>query len=88
MPKTITVNNLEVIIFQKESSDYISLTDIARAKNPDEPRFVVIKWMSTKLSVEFLGLWEQINNPNFNRTEFDTFKNEAGSNSFSLTPSK
>ena len=43
MPKTITVNNLEAIVFQKESSDYISLTDIARAKNPDEPRFVVIQ---------------------------------------------
>jgi hypothetical protein len=88
MPNSITVNNLEVGIFQKNTSDYISLTDIARAKNAEDPRFVVIKWMSTKFSIEFLGLWEQIYNPNFNRTEFDTFKNEAGSNSFSLSPSK
>jgi len=76
MKQKIIIDHLEIVIFQKEESDYISLTDIAKAKNPDEPRFAIIKWMSTKFSMDFLGLWEQMHNPNFNRTEFDTFKNQ------------
>jgi len=68
--------------------DYISLTDIAREKNPDEPRFVIQNWMKTRFSVDFLWLWETINNNNFNRIEFDTFKNEAWTNFFVLTPKK
>ena len=68
--------------------DYISLTDIAREKNPDEPRFVIQNWMKTRFSVEFLWLWETINNNIFNRVEFDTVKNEAWTNAFVLTPKK
>lgn len=71
-----------------KESDYISITDIARYKNPDEPRYVIQNWMKTRFSVEFLWLWESLNNTNFNRVEFDTFKNEAGSNAFVLTPKK
>jgi len=86
--KKINVNNIQVEVFSKNEDDYISLTDIARSKNPVDPRFVVIKWMSTRFTMEFLGLWEQMHNVNFNRTEFDTFKNEAGSNSFTMSPDK
>jgi len=88
MKQKIIIDHLEIVVFQKEESDYISLTDIAKAKNPDEPRFVIIKWMSTKFSMDFLGLWEQMHNPDFNRAEFDTFKNQAGSNSFTMSPDK
>ena len=86
MPKKITVNNIEVTTFQKDTSDYISLTDIARAKNPEFPSDVVKNWMRTRSTVEFLGLWEKINNSNFKLVEFDSFKNEADSNSFVLSP--
>ncbi len=71
---------------QKE--DYISLTDIAKHKNPDDPRFIIQNWMRTRFTVEFLGLWEHLNNPDFNRVEFEAVKNEAGSNAFVMTPTK
>ncbi|MCE2928725.1 MAG: KilA-N domain-containing protein [Candidatus Caenarcaniphilales bacterium] len=64
------------------------MTDIARYKNPDEPKDIVKHWMRSKTTIEFLGLWEKINNPEFKGVEFDSFKNEAGSNSFVLSPSK
>ena len=68
--------------------DYISLTDIAKFKNSDDPRFVIQNWMRTRFSVEFLGIWELLNNPDFNRVEFDTVKNASGSNAFVMTPTK
>lgn len=68
--------------------DYICLTDIARSKNSDEPKDVVKNWLRNKNTIAFLGLWEKINNPNFKRVEFDSFLNEAGFNSFTLSPSK
>lgn len=86
--KTINVKGTEIVLFTSKNDDYISLTDIAKSKNPDEPRFVVQNWMKTRFTVEFLGFWEIIHNPDFNRIEFDTFKNEAGSNAFVLTPQK
>lgn len=67
--------------------DYISLTDIARYRS-DEPKDVVKNWLRSKSTIEFLGLWEQINNPNFKGVEFDSFKNEAGANSFTMSPQK
>ena len=76
------------IIFHKENEDFISLTDIARLKNKDAPADVVKNWMRTRSTIEFLGLWEKINNQNFKLVEFDAFKNEAGSNSFVLSPQK
>lgn len=60
----------------------MSLTDIARAKNPDEPKDVVKNWLRSRQTIEFLGLWESINNPNFKGVEFDSFRQEAGLNSF------
>ncbi len=69
-------------------NDYISLTDIAKYKNTDDPRFVIQNWMRNRNTLEFIGLWEVLNNPNFNRVQFDTFRNEAGLNRFTMTPNK
>ena len=88
MKRKINVKNTEIVLFQKNKADYISLTDIAKYKNSDDPRFVVQNWMKTRYTVDFLGIWEVINNPDFNRVEFDTFRNEAGTNAFVLTPQK
>jgi len=85
---TIKVKNQNVSIFYKEDNDYISLTDIARTKNNDEPKDVVKNWFRNRSTVEFLGLWERINNPNFKGVEFDPLFQEAGNNSFTLSPSK
>ncbi len=79
---------LEISFLKIQESEYISLTDIARYKNPDEPRYVIQNWMKAKSSVEFLWLWECLNNTRFNRVEFDTVKNDAWSNTFVLTPKK
>jgi hypothetical protein len=68
--------------------DFISLTDIARYKNPEFPADVIKNWLRTRFTIEFIGTWEQLNNPNFKLVEFDQFKNEAGSNSFVLSPQK
>ena len=67
-------------------NDYISLTDIAKYKNADDPRFVIQNWMRNRNTLEFIGLWEVLNNKNFNRVQFDTFRNEAGLNRFNMTP--
>ena len=74
----LVVKNINVNFFSQKEEDYISLTDIAKYKNSDDPRFVIQNWMKTRSTVEFLGIWEVINNPCFNRVEFDTVKNEAG----------
>lgn len=67
--------------------DYISLTDIARYVS-DEPKDVVKNWLRNRETISFLGLWEQLNNPNFKGVEFDSFKMQAGSNAFTLSPQK
>jgi len=82
------VQNTEVSVKKYHKADFISLTDIARAKNPNEPKDVVKNWLRSKTTIEFLGLWERINNSNFKGVEFDSFKNEAGSNSFTMSPKK
>ncbi|MCX6763376.1 MAG: KilA-N domain-containing protein [Candidatus Moranbacteria bacterium] len=88
MKRKINVKNTEIVLFQKNKLDYISLTDIARYKNAESPADVVKNWTRTKSTIEFLGLWERLNNPNFKLVEFDGFKNEAGSNAFVLSPQK
>lgn len=74
------------IITSEDQNDFISLTDIAKYKNSSDPRFVIQNWMRNRNTLEFIGLWEQLHNPNFNRVQFDTFKSEAGLNSFTLSP--
>jgi hypothetical protein len=86
--KTINVKGTEIVLFTQNNEDYISLTDIARQKNPVEPKDVVKNWMRSRTTIEFLGLWEKINNPNFKGVEFDSFLYQAGSNSFVLSPTK
>ncbi len=89
MTKSIIVKNLPINInISKSGNDFICLTDIAKFKNSDDPRFVVQRWMSSRSIVEFLGAWEEMHNLNFNRAEFDTVKNNSGGNSFSLSPDK
>ncbi|RZJ80981.1 MAG: KilA-N domain-containing protein [Flavobacterium sp.] len=85
---TIDVQCLQISITIIDNSDYISLTDIARNKNPNEPKDVVKNWMRSRNVIEFLGLWEQINNQKFKGVEFDSLLFEAGSNSFTLSPTK
>ncbi len=74
----ITVQGTEITIISGKESDYISLTDMAGYKDELEARVVVSNWMSTRFTLEFLGIWEQINNPDFNRMEFHTIKNADG----------
>jgi KilA-N domain. len=84
---TISAKGKEIaVISTGTDNDYISLTDIAKYKNPDAPADVVKFWMRNRSTIEFLGLWEQLNNPSFKLVEFDQFKNESGSNSFVLSP--
>ncbi len=84
----ITVLTETVRVQRVAREDFISLTDIAKFKNADDPRFVIQNWMRTRPSIEFLGIWELLNNPDFNRVVFDTVKNQSGSNAFVMTPSK
>lgn len=86
--KIIIVKNLSISILKIGDDDFISITDIARNKNAEEPKDVVKNWMRSRTTIEFLGLWEQLNNPDFKGVEFDSFLFEAGSNSFTLSPSK
>lgn len=76
------------VIAYEDQEDYISLTDIAKQKNPDAPADIIKNWLRSRSTIEFLGLWESLNNADFKLAEFDQFKNESGSNSFVLSPKK
>ena len=86
----ITADGTEInVVFDSGfQEDYLCLTDLARRKNPYEPKDVVKNWLRLRYTIEFLGLWEQLYNPKFKGVEFDTFKNESGSNAFTLTPQR
>ena len=83
--QTIKVENFEIVLYSQNSEDYISLTDMARFKNAETTGLVISHWLSTRYTVEFMGLWEKMNNPFFNVTEFSNIKNESGSNGFVLS---
>lgn len=68
--------------------DYICITDIARLKNQEDPNGVISNWMRNRNTIEYLGLWEYLHNANFKPTEFEGFRNQAGLNAFTLSPSK
>ena len=86
---TLHVKGIDVGIYTEDyRNEYISLTDIARFRNSDDPRFAIQNWMRNRNTIEFLGLWESLHNPSFNRVQFDTFRTEAGLNRFVMTPSK
>lgn len=83
----INVKQTTVSIVQFLDADYISLTDIAKYKS-DEPSSVIAHWMRNRNTIEFLGIWETLYNPEFKPTEFEGFKKEAGLNAFTLSPMK
>ena len=85
---TINVKGITVNIFTHSKDDYISITDIARHKDSERSDYILQNWLRNRSTIEFIGLWEQLKNPNFNSIEFDGIKNLAGSNSFSLTPKR
>ena len=85
---TLNANGVEIRITSSNEADYISLTDIAKKRDPENPRYIIQNWMRSRSTISFLGLWEELNNPNFNRVEFDTFKNESGEKSCVMTPQK
>lgn len=80
--------DITVVTTVGSDEDYISLTDIAKHRNPEFPADVVKNWLRLRSTIEFLGLWEQLNNPQFNMVDFDQFKNDAGSNAFVMSPQK
>lgn len=88
MKKTIDVQGFEIALRNIDKDNYISLTDIARFKNPDAPTDVVKNWMRLNATIEFLGLWEELNNPDVNMVEIDQFKNQSGANTFTVSPKK
>ncbi len=80
-------HEISVIAYENQD-DFISLTDIAKQKNKDAPADIIKNWLRSRSTIEYLGLWEQLNNPSFKLVDFDQFRNEAGSNSFVLSPKK
>ena len=85
---SLTVQNTAVNVKRIDSTDFLSLTDIARHKDAERSDYILQNWMRNKSTIEFLGLWEKINNEDFNYVEFDGIKNQAGTNSFVLTPKR
>ncbi len=89
MAKTkLNVNNIEIVLYKQNEDEFISLTDMAKFRDSERTNYIIQNWMRTRNTIEFLGLWEQLRNPDFKGIEFDAFKNESGSNSFTLTPKK
>jgi hypothetical protein len=89
LKETIIAKGTEIaVISGGDDNDYISLTDIAKYRTDENPGYVIQNWMRNRNVVQFLGLWEQINNPTFNCLEFEAIEKEAGLNSFVLTPKK
>lgn len=85
--KKILVNDVEITISeQKDRDDYICLTDMAHFRDKERTNYIIQNWMRLRSTIEFLGLWEHINNPDFKGVEFDAFRNSSGLNSFTLTP--
>ena len=87
-PSNLTVKEFAIRTLKVNEIDYICISDIAKQKNPIEPKDVVKNWMRLKNTLEYLGLWEHLNNPTFKGVEFDPLFKEAGSNSFTMSPSR
>ena len=84
----MAVKGVEISFLQTNQEDYICITDIAKFKNPDAPADIIKNWLRSKNTIELLGLWEKLHNPDFKLVEFDQFRNEAGYNHFVLSPQK
>ena len=85
---TIEVQGTAIAIVSQKNEDYISLTDIARYRNKQEPFAIINNWMRGRSTIEFLGLWEKLSNPDFKPLEFERFKSESGNNYFVLSPQR
>lgn len=90
MAKTtnLQVGETNIKTMQVNGNDYICITDIAKQKNQEDPNGVIANWMRNRNTIEYLGLWENLYNPNFNPLEFDGFRQQAGLNAFTLSPTK
>ena len=87
--ETITAKGLKIGIYTEDfQNEFISLTDIAKYRNDNDPRFVIQNWMRNRNTVEFLAVQEELHNPDFNRVQFEAVKEEAGLNRFVMTPAK
>jgi len=86
--ETINVQGTDVRILSRKNEEYICITDIAKYRNNVEPFSVINNWMRSRSTIEFIGLWELLNNPNFKPLEFDRFRMDAGSNYFVLSPQR
>ncbi len=84
----IVVKDQVINVIRIDDKEFISLTDLARYADEDDPRYPIQNWMRNKDVISYLGLWESIHNENFKGGEFATFKNEAGSNTFKMSPQK
>jgi hypothetical protein len=85
---TIIVKDTTIRTLSKDEIDYICITDIAKQRNPIDPNGVIANWMRNRNTIEYLGLWETLYNPNFNPLEFEGFRRNAGLNAFTLSPSQ
>lgn len=88
MARKIIVKDVSIGFISRTNEDYISLTDIARYKDKERTNYIIQNWMRNRNTIEFIGLWEKLNNPKFKGIEFDVFRSQAGLNSFSLTPQR
>lgn len=86
--KEVNVQGLNIRYRLQNQEDYISLTDIAKFKNPTDPRFTVYSLLRSKETLRFMAVWEELHNPDFNRVEFDTVTKDAGTHAFMITPSQ
>ena len=85
----IHAKGIDIGIYTKDfENEYISLTDIAKYRNDNDPRFVIQNWMRNRNTVEFLAVWEELHNSDFNRVQFEAVRSEAGLNRFVMTPTK
>lgn len=83
---TVDVQGVPVSFVSRGNEDFISLTDLAKYKNPDHADDVIRNWLRNRNTIEFLGIWERLNNLDFNPVEFDGIRFQSGLNSFTLTP--
>lgn len=84
----ITVNNTEIVFYKKNREDYISLTDIAKIRDNENPAQIISLWLRTYSTIEYIGLWEKLNNPDFNLHIYEGFKNESAKPHFWMSPQK
>lgn len=86
MNTKLAVMEQDISLYQRNGVEYVCITDIARYKSRDRTGVIIGNWLRNRNTIEFLGIWEQLNNPQFKVIEFDDFKKQAGLNSFTLTP--